>query len=242
MQIYEVELDLGTVTIEGVRVPFSMIVYDDGRAVSARVELGSAYPNTAWRRSSHAIIVRIGLARETLEEAVDYPEALLAIKKEFRMRRTTPVLFLKKFYGINPQSRHLMTNSENKALRGIARRAMCALLPLLASRTIGNDTLVVLEASGEVPHALASNDIRTNRNARSVRRSIVRNIRGATEQHEVRAAALAQLRNFAGFRTAQLELERMYTRSFGFRPFWTVGVQHTIMAGWLSEALARCKR
>lgn len=239
-------IDIAHVNVGGQRIALSLNLRVQGNQISAVLPFPENYPDSALRRHPRSSLVNISATfNGTLVDWLRVPGVLYATtRKTLGIGRTDPVLFFHSFYGVNPALRAAMTAEESAALRGIARRCMCAVLRALP-RYIPNvaDAAIVLQASGSVDavptrpaHAVSARDRRA-----LVRRLLIERPHNADNIHAaVSTLHTDQLLLMNRRAKEQAGLERMYARAFGLqvvRP----GVGASDMVGTYAEALRRCR-
>lgn len=245
-------VSLGAISVEGRRVPLEMVIRRKPRrhvpsmftdSVDVLVPFPATYPNTHLRAKHKQLVWIHTEGPLPLGKQYMSPTLKTRLSREFGVNDKTPVFELSFFYGLNPSSREYMTSNERVTLRGIARRAMCRLLHMVAEEhpEEAKHALFLLVASGNVHDDKMPRSF-NGRNMRAVRRSIVRNIHNEEGRREVMRAEGDELYNLANERAQQRDLERMYTRAFGVRPVYRKAHDMTDMAARFVTALQKCSR
>lgn len=209
-------LPLGNVAIDGTSYPLSLEVKVEDWSIEAVVRLPSTYPNTTFAKKYRKEVASI-----TMSLLPHFPphhtEAFDKAAHLFGVGPDTKVVTIDFFDGVSPHDRHLLTEAEARGFRGIARRALCAMLHYVnASHPAYQDSLVYLNACGSVTKGRRPT-IQTARHRRALRRNLIRENTDRKAQGLYRTAN----NNTLALKMMELEqnkaLERMYNRAFGFR-------------------------
>lgn len=216
------------------------------RRLTATVDLPPEYPDTRLKALAAGSLV--GIQLEVHPGSLSTVLKMARAQDPARVHRvfgadaftdTTRrlVVHLKDFRGAADR-RPDMTPSEQRAFRGLARRALCKLLHLVASMYSPEhvrDAVITLHADGWVRGNTATAAMGPN----ALRAALLRNANNANR------AYLAKLTNnelrAAGDSLAnQRALESMYSRTLGVVP---VDRRRGMvpMVGWLTTALDRCR-
>lgn len=237
-------VDIGTATVEGVRVPLELHVSVRANGVfEALLPVPEGYPATEFGKNGGWIVRIFGNVCEGClsQQTGGFPtQAFYDMRRAFKVPRTVPVTYIGAFYGIRPDVRGVLKPSEKTAFRGIARRCMCALFNVLPRYLPVRESLIVLTASGEVDvvQPLSNAELTPRRSRALVRRMVAEHYQGNIKalKNNLRYNSLANLERRA---REQEGLERMYTRAFGLRVM-SRGLSMSLMAGTYSTALRLC--
>lgn len=231
-----IELPLGKVSVNG--ESYSLVircrVYGMSR-IEASVLLPQHYPNTSFSSVYRTGVVRIGISFYSSVDSTNLPrEGRAKAQALFGGTVNAKVIDVGTFYGVDPGNRDTFDADEQRAFRGIARRALCTLFHyIVETRPAYRDSLVIVFASGST----GSNTSSASYNTKNMRRELVRECgmyAGTNSNNNDRTRA-----DFNNLQRNKA-LERMYNRAFGFRLMHRAGLCGAFMAVPLRTALEKC--